>query len=44
VVTARVPRRLETQEFTVAANGAVVGSGRIGPDWADVPFTLPAAA
>lgn len=44
LVTARVPRRLETQAFTVFANGAPVGSGRLGPDWADVPFTLPAAA
>jgi hypothetical protein len=44
ILTARVPRRLETQELTVLANGTTVGSGRLGPDWTDVRFTLPAAA
>jgi len=44
VLTARVPRRLETQELVVLANGTTVGSARLGPDWSDAPFTLPAAA
>jgi hypothetical protein len=44
VLTARVPRRLESQTFTVTANGTAVGAGRLGPDWSDVPFTLSAAA
>jgi hypothetical protein len=44
VLTARVPRRLATQQLTVVANGTTVGAGRLGPEWSDVPFTLPAAA
>ncbi len=28
----------------VLANGTTVGSARLGPDWSDAPFTLPAAA
>ncbi|HEV7499403.1 MAG TPA: hypothetical protein VGQ33_05330, partial [Vicinamibacteria bacterium] len=44
LLTARVPRRLESQTFTVTANGTAVGAGHLGPDWSDVPFTLPAAA
>jgi hypothetical protein len=43
-VQARVPRRLETQGFTVTVNGTAVGTGRLGPDWQEVPFTLPASA
>ena len=43
-MSARVPRRFETQAFSVIVNGAPVGSGRLGPEWSDVPFTLPAAA
>jgi hypothetical protein len=44
VLTARVPPRLSGQAFTVVANGTVIGAGHLGPEWADVPFTLPAAA
>ena len=40
---ARVPRRLESQAFTVTVNGAVAARGTLGPEWQDVPFTLPAA-
>ncbi len=43
-VQARVPRRLEAQAFTVTVNGAVTGTGRLGPEWQDVPFSLPASA
>jgi hypothetical protein len=41
VLTARAPRRLEDQTFDVQLNGRVVASGRLGPEWTDVPFTLP---
>jgi len=41
---ARVPRRLETQTFTVTVNGTEVAKGPLGPEWQDVPFTIPAAA
>src|SRR5262249_21900381 len=44
VLTARVPRPLESQEVTVVANGTAIGAGRLGPDWSDVPFTLPASS
>jgi hypothetical protein len=44
VLSARVPRRLETQGFTVIVNGTSVGAGRLGPEWSDAPFRLPATA
>lgn len=44
LLTARVPRRMEDQTFTVRANGTPIGVGRLGPEWADVPFTLAAGA
>ena len=44
VLTARAPRRLEDQTFEVRLNERAVATGRLGPEWSEVPFTLPGGA
>ena len=41
VVTARAPNRLDGQTMTISLNGTVLRQAALGPEWAEVPVTLP---